>query len=68
MQLIARDAGDAFADEVARWVQAGLRIVPQPDPGLVVLVEPEPPQYPNRGRWPRWLRPRRAVTIAMRHR
>ncbi len=71
MRVIMRDAGDDFADEVAYWVAAGLRIVPQADPYQVVLEEPEPREHhANPGHWRGLLRKlpgrRRTVTIAMR--
>ena len=70
MQVITRDAGEAFADEVRRQLAAGMRIVTS-DPDCVVLEEPEGRVHPaNGGHWRglarRLFRQRRTVTIAMR--
>lgn len=70
MQVIMCDAGNDFADEVAHWVRAGLRIVTS-DPHQVVLEEPRGAEHhANRGHWRglcRMFRARpRTVTIAIR--
>ena len=70
MQVIMRDAGDPFADEVAWWLAQGLHIT-ETGPDHVVLSPPDQPARWRRNRghwWGRATRRRRAVRINMRAR